>query len=241
MSKEKKFGENKIGFHDVKSIKFSFFNFSYNVVRVAVIVFLSIVLFLFFTLRGNDSRTLNYVLEKCDYYEPMIVDELKRYEITEFDVDFVCSLIFIESSFIVNARSKYGAVGLMQVTEHAWNDYTEMVGGGIVFEDVKNPRSNLSLGIWYLWRLYRSMATRYDQPMHAALTSYWRGIGEVRFDDRIVSGYSKKVFKLYNDVIMMKKQIESAKYFLHFYLKPYYPFLLFSDYRVEAREEDFYF
>ncbi|MCC7440619.1 MAG: lytic transglycosylase domain-containing protein [Bdellovibrionales bacterium] len=100
-----------------------------------------------------------------------------------FDPAFVLSLIHKESSFKPNARSKVGAVGLMQflpttakyVAKRNKLPYRSR-------QDLKDPFVNLTLGVHYLAYLRRKFETT-DQ----ALAAY--NLGPTRVRVMILNGY----------------------------------------------------
>lgn len=94
---------------------------------------------------------------------------------SDVDPDIAYGLIRAESSFKNTSTSHVGAVGLMQLMPRtaAW------LVPGTTTADLRNPDTNLKIGMKYL----KQLIDKYDGDVDMALTAYNRGPGTV---DRIL-------------------------------------------------------
>jgi len=105
------------------------------------------------------------------------------------------AIIMVESSYRQDAVSHKGAVGLMQVTRPAFEDYRRYNPDGRVktFEAVKNDwRANINVGAWYLSRVcYRQTGS-----WKLAITAYFWGAWHERptecYYEKVRMHYEKK-------------------------------------------------
>ena len=69
----------------------------------------------------------------------------------EYGVDrgLVYAIIKAESGFDEKAESEKGAMGLMQLTEETALWCGEKMGLELSTEEIKNPETNIKIGIWY--------------------------------------------------------------------------------------------
>lgn len=92
------------------------------------------------------------------------------------DPELVLAVMAVESSFRFRARSRAGALGLMQVMPSTGRSYARLAGvrwrGPRTLYD---PVANIRIGTLYLARLLR----RFDGDLDLALTSYCHGVGKV--------------------------------------------------------------
>lgn len=126
----------------------------------------------------------------------MILAESKKYD---FDPMLLTALIVTESSFNNKARSRKGAMGLMQIlpgTAAALASEKEMEwkGGPTLY----NPKVNIALGSYYLKKLQRRFG-----DIILALEAY--NHGPTRLDKYLKRGfqpktYSTKVLKVYETI-----------------------------------------
>jgi soluble lytic murein transglycosylase len=86
-------------------------------------------------------------------YEHIIVGHARNYEL---DAALVAAVIYRESKFDVDARSRSGAIGLMQVLPDTARGIAINTGGSrFRVEDLYDPEINVRYGSFYLRRLLR--------------------------------------------------------------------------------------
>jgi soluble lytic murein transglycosylase len=99
------------------------------------------------------------------------------------DPALLAAVIYQESKFRPEARSKSGAIGLMQLLPETAKGIAARTGGSdFRLEDLDDPEINVRYGSWYLDHL----RSRYDGDMHLALAAYHAGPGNV--DDWLAQG-----------------------------------------------------
>ncbi|HEU4951713.1 MAG TPA: lytic transglycosylase domain-containing protein [Holophagaceae bacterium] len=102
-------------------------------------------------------------------FKTLIQDLAGRYG---YDAALLASQIAAESAFNPTARSKVGAMGLMQFMPTTWADW----GNG---QDPDDPAANIDAGIRYMkWLLGQLQGTA--SPQELALAAYNWGIGRVK-------------------------------------------------------------
>lgn len=115
---------------------------------------------------------------------------------TNLDPYLITCIIEIESSFRVNAISKKGAVGLMQVKPSVAKSIAEEIMGSGNF-DLHNPEDNISLGTYYLSKLIE-----YFGDLETALLAYNLGptrvVESLKSKDELPRHYLKKIKNCYN-------------------------------------------
>lgn len=120
----------------------------------------------------------------------MIYDAALR---TGLDPDLAFQIVRIESTFNPRARSKVGAIGLVQVMPATAVYYDPSVEA----DDLYDPATNLRIGL----RFFRDLLERYDGDLRLALLAYNRGpsrLGELLrrgVDPR--NGYASSVINGY--------------------------------------------
>ncbi len=123
----------------------------------------------------------------------LIVKESKRYG---YDPLFIAAMIATESSFHSLARSRRGALGLMQLrpaTAHALSREVSVKWEGA--PTLFNPRSNIVLGAYYFNKLVRRFG-----DLQLALEAYNHGpskLNEILKKGYRPTDYSKKVIDRY--------------------------------------------
>jgi soluble lytic murein transglycosylase-like protein len=104
------------------------------------------------------------------------------------DRRIVTAIVAIESAGNVAARSQAGAVGLMQITQPALDDYNDARGTAHRLEALaQSPSLNVRVGYYYL----RMLETDHGLDRYDALRAYNVGLGTVRRD---VSGEAGGVY-----------------------------------------------
>jgi soluble lytic murein transglycosylase len=101
-------------------------------------------------------------------YEHLIVGHARNYEL---DPALVAAVIYRESKFDASARSRSGAIGLMQLLPDTAKGIAVHTGGhAFVVDDLYEPEINVRYGSFYLRRLIR----KYDDE-RLALAAYNAG------------------------------------------------------------------
>ena len=93
----------------------------------------------------------------------------------EVDPDLAFGLVHAESSFKNSATSHVGAVGLTQLMPRT----AEWLEPGVTRSQLRNPETNLRIGLGYL----KTLVDKYDGDTKLALLAYNRGPGTV---DRVL-------------------------------------------------------
>jgi soluble lytic murein transglycosylase len=111
---------------------------------------------------------LRYPLE----YEHIVVGHARNYDL---DPALLAAVIYRESKFEASARSKSGAIGLMQLLPATARGIAVNTGGSrFRVADLYDPEINVRYGSFYLRRLLR----KYDDD-GLALAAYHAGQGNV--------------------------------------------------------------
>jgi peptidoglycan lytic transglycosylase len=108
---------------------------------------------------------------------PLRYSEYVRVHARENGLDpaLVAAVIYQESKFDAAARSKSGALGLMQLTPSTADGIALRTGGSqFVTSDLLNPEINIRYGAWYLGNLFRKYG---DERL--VLAAYNAGQGNV--------------------------------------------------------------
>lgn len=150
---------------------------------------------------SNELQNSN-VGKSIKKYKPIIKKYAKRYG---FDWRLIAAQIVQESGFKEKARSKVGARGLMQIMPRT----AEEISGELNFEFIfKNPRENITAGIYHLKKQFRYFPeSQFSDRAQLALASYNAGAGRV-FDAQEITTY-KKLSR--NKWIYVKPQLSLLK------------------------------
>jgi len=108
---------------------------------------------------------------------PLRYEEIVRGHARNYDLPptLLAAVIYTESKFDADARSRAGAVGLMQLLPETAKGIAVRTGGGrFVVSDLLDPEVNVRYGSWYL----RNLLNRYDD-VRTALAAYHAGQGNV--------------------------------------------------------------
>ena len=112
-------------------------------------------------------------------YEHVVVGHARNYEL---DPALVAAVIYRESKFDAAARSRSGAIGLMQLLPETAKGIAVHTGGhGFVVDDLYDPEINVRYGSFYLRRLLR----KYEDE-RLALAAY--NAGQRNVDEWIANG-----------------------------------------------------
>jgi soluble lytic murein transglycosylase len=80
-------------------------------------------------------------------YKEVIARSSRRYNLDPY---LLTALIYEESKFDSESRSKVGAVGLMQLMPETAQWVARKIGKNISEEELTNPETNIDIGSWYL-------------------------------------------------------------------------------------------
>lgn len=125
-----------------------------NIKVVVLILFLLV--FVIFAVEGA-SRMLHPLK-----YKEYVVKYSNKYDVDPY---LVYSIIKAESSFKADATSNRSARGLMQITDETGKWAAENMGlKEFKPEHLYEPETNISIGCWYLSRLYKQFETSVNLP-----------------------------------------------------------------------------
>jgi soluble lytic murein transglycosylase len=108
---------------------------------------------------------------------PLRYEQIVRGHARNYDLDpaLLAAVIYQESKFDATARSKSGAVGLMQLRPDTAKGIAIRTGGSAFrVEDLTNPEINVRYGCWYLRHLFEKYG---DERL--VLAAYNAGQGNV--------------------------------------------------------------
>lgn len=118
---------------------------------------------------------INYNRIERNFYPTEYSKYVEKYS-KEYKVDkyLVYSIIKTESKFNPDAVSSKDAVGLMQITKGtaSWASRELKIKNA----DIRNPETNIRIGIWYLHRLEKE----FRGDLSLMITAYNGGSGNVR-------------------------------------------------------------
>ncbi|MGD9899942.1 MAG: transglycosylase SLT domain-containing protein [Calditrichaceae bacterium] len=118
-------------------------------------------------------------------YKPIIKKYSKRYG---FDWRLIVAQIVQESGFNTHAKSRVGAHGLMQIMPATASEISKELDIEYI---MKNPRENITAGIYHLKKQYRYYPDAdFPDRTRLALASYNGGAGRV-FDAQDIARYYK--------------------------------------------------
>ena len=129
----------------------------------------------------------------------LINRESKKYNI---DPIFIATLIYVESSFNVFAKSSAGAIGLMQVLPNTGRMIAARTGTLLKnISDLYKPHINIKFGVWYIQKLLK----QFNDPL-LAITAYNYGPGNVRKFQRIYENFPRfpymvKIERIYSNYL----------------------------------------
>jgi len=118
--------------------------------------------------------TRDAVIERVEHFENVVEEASRRHDV---DPDLVTAVIAVESKGDPAARSRAGALGLMQLMPPTGKEWAERLGLGPVDEEtLLDPALNVSIGTAYL----RAQLDSFDEDLVLALAAYNAGPGNVR-------------------------------------------------------------
>ncbi|MEL7371282.1 MAG: lytic transglycosylase domain-containing protein [Myxococcota bacterium] len=140
---------------------------------------------------------VQHLRERARRWAPSQIDSIgalvfERAAALDLDPELVVAVMAVESDFRVRARSRAGAVGLMQIMPTTGRGFARRAdvywrGPRTLYD----PEANIRIGTQYLrWLLDRF---RGDQAL--ALTAYCHGIGAVRRRLRTQDGLSRRTLR----------------------------------------------
>ncbi len=148
------------------------------------------------------------------HYKPIIKKYAKRYG---FDWRLIAAQIVQESGFQTKARSHVGARGLMQLMPYTAREISQELDIEYI---MKNPRENITAGIYHLHKQYRLFS---DAPFadrtKLALASYNAGAGRV-FDAQDIARYFKLQTNRWINVRPYLAMLKKSDWQLHLQVWP---------------------
>lgn len=87
-------------------------------------------------------------------------------------IPYLNRLVWAESRGKTNAKSHRGAIGLMQITQPALDDYKTFEGVEYTLNDMYNDYHNVKVGTWYIERLRKSFTNEVE-----VVSAYNMGFG----------------------------------------------------------------
>ena len=112
---------------------------------------------------------LRYPLE----YAQIVRGHARNYGL---EPQLLAAVIYTESKFDARARSRSGAIGLMQLLPETAKGIAARTGGrSFEVADLYDPEINVRYGSWYL----RHLLAKYDGNLRKALSAYNGGQGNV--------------------------------------------------------------
>jgi len=152
--------------------------------------------------------------ESIDKYKPIIKKYAKRYG---FDWRLIVAQIAQESGFKEKARSRVGALGLMQLMPKTAKEISHELDIQYI---MKNPRENITAGIYHLKKQLRYFPdSRYSDQMRLALASYNCGVGRI-FDAQSIAEYYKQAPNKWMNVKPYLATLKQTDWELHLQVWP---------------------
>lgn len=141
-----------------------------NNIKQALLILFIVIILLVFLFQSSWFRRLVYPLK----YEDLIIEKANKYQLDPY---LVTALIYVESKFLLDAKSHKGAIGLMQImpdtarwisAQMPYNNFTE----DLLFD----PEVNIEFGSWYLADLIKE----FGNERIIVLAAYNAGRGNVK-------------------------------------------------------------
>jgi membrane-bound lytic murein transglycosylase F len=147
-------------------------------------------------------------------YKPVIKKYAKRYG---FDWRLIAAQIVQESGFKVEARSRVGALGLMQIMPRTAREISRELDIEYI---MKNPRENITAGIYHLKKQFRLFPdAKIADRTKLALASYNCGVGRV-FDAQKIARYYKLPSNKWKNVRPYMAMLKKSDWQLHLQVWP---------------------
>jgi soluble lytic murein transglycosylase len=154
------------------------------------------------------------------WFRPVLHKPLINKYAGEFKCDplWVMAIIKTESGFLPSARSNRGAVGLMQLLPSTARDIAPELGMQIQSDDdLKDPDTNLHLGVYYLSKLqqmfpYDDVAVLAAYNAGPGVTSQWRQGEPVLELNNIPYPETRKFIKSVERTYGYLKMVQGWKY-----------------------------
>lgn len=134
-----------------------------------IIWLLVFLVFIIYIVNSNWFWRLFYPL---DYWES-ITSNAREFSLDPF---LIAAVIRVESKFDPHARSKRGAIGLMQLMPDTARWVAEQVGVPFSVDYLYLPEYNIRLGCWYL----ANLGQEFGKDLVVTLAAYNGGRGNVR-------------------------------------------------------------
>lgn len=147
-----------------------------------VIGLIIILLFLIIVINLNGIKMFLYNLEYKTKYSEYVEKYAKEYSV---DKNLIYAIIKSESNFKEKAKSKKGAIGLMQLMYTTAEEIAEKLNIEVTEENIIDPQININIGTKYI-----SILIQKYQNINLALAAYNAGSGNV--DSWINSGTLEK-------------------------------------------------
>lgn len=131
-------------------------------------------------------------------------------EANELDPYLVCAVIHTESHFDMEAESRVGAIGLMQIMPDTGEWIAKKMSlKGYSEERLKDPETNIRMGCWYL----KYLMDKFDGDMTLVLAGYNAGPNRVAqwLEDEKYSQDGKLTDIPYQETEQYVKKVQNAK------------------------------
>lgn len=152
--------------------------------------------------------------EAISKYRPIIKKYSKRYG---FDWRLITAQIVQESGFQIKARSPVGAHGLMQIMPGTAQEISKELDIEFI---MKNPRENITAGIYHLQKQYRYFPeAEYSERTKLALASYNCGVGRL-FDAQDIARYHRRPHNYWINVKPYLRMLKESDWQLHLQIWP---------------------
>jgi membrane-bound lytic murein transglycosylase F len=147
-------------------------------------------------------------------YKPIIKKYSKHYGM---DWRLIVAQIVQESGFREKARSRVGAHGLMQIMPRTAREISKELDIEYI---MKNPRENITAGIYHLRKQYRHFPeAKYQDRIRLALASYNAGAGRV-FDAQDIAEFYRLSPNKWKTVHPYLKKLKRSDWELHLQVWP---------------------
>lgn len=156
----------------------------------------------------------SHLSESIARYKPIIKKYSKRYGI---DWRLITAQIVQESGFRIQARSRVGAHGLMQIMPGTAKEISRELNIEYI---MKNPRENITAGIYHLHKQMRYFPDAdHDERTKLALASYNCGVGRI-FDAQDIARYYQRPHNYWVSVRPYLSMLKASDWQLHLQVWP---------------------